>query len=173
MAATTPAQHQDPCPSTGLKVAEAGEESRETMIYTYRHVKETGSSLSGNLGWSDLPLSQNRRTCRNGEVVDRVGVLDEHDAALFSEGTRFVPGGGQGRVPDRSGEEARVLVVCVLRPTRQYGVAAPARLTDRVQQQWYLTPRLPPVGHQQHHILRRRSTSLTYTYHPSGLALRA
>jgi hypothetical protein len=48
MAATT-YQHQTHVRHR-LKVAEAGEESRETMIYTYRHVKETGSSLSGDLG---------------------------------------------------------------------------------------------------------------------------
>jgi hypothetical protein len=64
MAATT-RPNTDPCPSA-LKVAEAGEESRETMIYTYRHVK-TGSSLSGDLGWSDLTVEPERRTCRNGE----------------------------------------------------------------------------------------------------------
>jgi hypothetical protein len=144
MAATTPAQHQDPCPSTGLKVAEAGEESRETMIYTYRHVKETGSSLSGNLGWSDLPLSQNRRTCRNGEVVDRVGVLDEHDAALFSEGTRFVPGGGKvASLTGRARKRAYLSFACCGRRVSTVWLR-PLVTTDRVQQQWYLTPRPPP-----------------------------
>jgi hypothetical protein len=60
-------------------------------------------------------------------VVDRVGVLDEHDAALFSRRDKVYR--EAGKVASLTGRawEARVLVVCVLRPTRQYGVCARAR----------------------------------------------
>jgi hypothetical protein len=40
-------------------------------------------------------------------VVDRVGVLDEHDAALFSRRDKVYREAGQGRVPDRSGVRKR------------------------------------------------------------------